>query len=98
MLFAREDERLKRTVPIPWRAPILGRLEVEPTPERNGTLNLKNVWQVKELPAHFSHVWQGKGGTRFFGVGEGLERCQKAYRKQRANHKGTVPQKLLGVK
>lgn len=38
----------------------LSRLQVEPLAERNGTFNLKNVWQLKELQMLSSHVWQGK--------------------------------------
>ena len=38
----------------------LGGLQVEPLAERNGTFNLKNMWQAKKLQAHFLEVWQGK--------------------------------------
>jgi hypothetical protein len=38
----------------------LGGLQVEPAPDQNGKFNLENVWQTKELQAHFLEVWQGK--------------------------------------
>jgi len=61
----------------------LGRLQAEPLAERNGTFNLKNVWQLGVTDAFFVCVAR-KEVSRFCALGEKLARCRKAHRKRRA--------------